>query len=156
MLDFHGLLKRGDVSLLVGVQQTNEKAALSSQKTEQTGWGHWEHSLSWWWWWRPSLDYSWLSFYQHLSASTHTTALRCFFSSLINIESIPQFMLLHTYKGDGFSFVVLVKSWAIHIIRTLLNLFSPGFNNILVSWTVKIYIFSFVMMHELLMCNIFI
>lgn len=33
MLDFHGLLKRGDVSLLVGVQQTNEKAALSSQKT---------------------------------------------------------------------------------------------------------------------------
>lgn len=108
MLDFHGLLKRGGVSLLVGVQQTNEKAALSSQKTvnkqdevigntacpdDDDGAPHW-----------ITVD----------SASTGTsllplTALRCFFSSLINIESIPQFMLLQRrwfllcYTGEELS-----------------------------------------------------
>lgn len=99
MLDFHGLLKRGDVSLLVGVQQTNEKAALSSQKTvnkqdevigntacpdDDDGAPHW-----------ITVD----------SASASTSLLPlipllsdAFFSSLINIESIPVYALTYLQR----------------------------------------------------------
>lgn len=146
MLDFHGLLKWGDVSLLVGVQQRGggQRQMKRLHCLLRRLWTNRMRSLGT----QPVLMMMMMAPLIGLQLTQLLPAPLCFHSyhcSQLLFFLIDQYRKYSTVyaltQGDGFSFVVLVKSWAIHTIRTLLNLFSPGCNNILVSLTVEISFF---------------
>lgn len=84
LLGFHRLLELGEnsnSSLLVGFQQGG--GYWQMKRLHCLPRRHWTNRMRssgpqpvlLWWWWRPSLDYSWLSFHQHLTSTTPAISL---------------------------------------------------------------------------------
>lgn len=109
-----------------------------------------------WWWWRPSLDYSWLSFYQHLSSSTLPAI-----SLRIQDVSFPEHCVLMSKKLSFFLFIVMAEELSYPINYSIYRNVCRNDNNFLFDydllcllvWTQLFNYFCFVVC-ECILCFI--